>query len=234
MCLAERPRLCEVSRSKLITPSITVTHWPPRIARSPSSRHSTRPPRRLAWKAVKLSRPEPLRPEGRQRGMGRAGDRILVDPAGGDEDPADDVAVAVARRGGDGHTVASAASARDVGRERAHRRFVGEQDDASPRSRLGRMPAASRRRRRRSQRGDDVAQRLRASGVQARQRRADSRRRRALTSSMPALRVRKRIRSRLADQDMAAGQRRVAAQRHLDRRREPAQLVIRLAVRAGR
>ena len=34
-------------------PSRTVTQPPPRTARSPARRHSTTPPRRLAWKAVK-------------------------------------------------------------------------------------------------------------------------------------------------------------------------------------
>src|SRR3954468_24843409 len=38
-------------------PTMTVWHWPPRMTRSPSMRHWSRPPRLLAWSAVNSVRP---------------------------------------------------------------------------------------------------------------------------------------------------------------------------------
>ena len=94
-----------------------VTQRPPRITRSPSSRQCSTPLRGARLERGEAVAAEALRPERHQRGVRRAGDRVLVDAVVRGEDPAGDVLL-VARRG-DRHQVRQLRQRREI---RARRR----------------------------------------------------------------------------------------------------------------
>lgn len=201
-------------------PSITVRQAPVITTRSPSSRQPSRPPPRRRLIGADRILAEPLRPIGRQQAMGRSGHRILVDPAARHEDAADDVAV-VARRGRHQQIIAQLAQGREIRLQRADRGSVAIDEDriaAIAPACLDDVPAHPRR---------QLRQRLRRAGP-GRQRQfiAIARTGHGQHPGMTGAEAY----GIAPHQHMAARQRGMAAQLHLDRRGEPAQRIIGLRI----
>ena len=71
-------------------PVITEWHRPPSTTRSPALRQCSNAGARTGLKGRERIRAEPVGPERNQRGVGGAGDRVLVDPESARENPAGD------------------------------------------------------------------------------------------------------------------------------------------------
>ena len=183
---------------------ITVWQRPPRITRSPgiAAVEDAGPLARL--QRGELARgPSRFAQNGTSAACADAGHRVLVDPVESGEHPAGD-RMLVARRGDD-HQPVDLPQRREVGRDRAHRRFVVEQHDrAAVAAAAEEQRALADSQRAAAGRGSRPPRPGRREG------RAASKSPSRLTVSMPD-RVAKRTRSP-ASSTWRGGQRRMAAQ----------------------